>query len=147
VPALAHSPADILRRVLIALGHGTAPSAGGAWPISVGAEPDSPDQALTAYDTSGRIDGYSQVDGEAAEFHGVQVRVRGADHKAGYAKAAAVAKAMDSDILRTPVTIDGTDYVLHAATRTGGIMGLGYESPTSKRVLFTINAQVILCRA
>jgi len=140
---LAHSPADIIRRVLIALGHGVDPP-GTVWPIYAGAEPDLPDNCITCYDTERRGHGRTQTDGEQQEHHGVQVRVRGATHGVGYVKARALALALDQEVYQESVTIAGTAYLVHAVSRTSGVLALGTDTPTSKRRLFTVNVLVSL---
>jgi hypothetical protein len=141
---LDHSPADILRRVLIALGQGTAPTDNAldlsAWPIYAGGEPGSPDNVITLYDTPARQDGRSMIDGERQEHHGVQVRVRGATFPVGYAKARAIATAMDTAIYDLSVTLDSSTYRVHSVSRQGDVISLGKESPQSKRSVFTVNA-------
>jgi len=138
--SLDHSPADVLRRVLIALGVGTDPALGGSWPIFAAGEPDKPDSAITVYDTTGTQQGRTHTDGEVQEHHGVQVRIRAASHSAGYAKARDVATALDRDLYQEIATLGAARYMIHAATRTSDVLTLGRESPTSKRTLFTLNA-------
>lgn len=138
--SLVHSPADIVRRALVTLGLGTLPTASGSWPIAVSQEPDTPDEAITLYDTSGRIDGRTHVDGEIQEFPGLQVRVRSANPVTGYTKAQAIAVALDQSIRLTNVTIGANVYKIYAITRTGTVNAIGKEIETSKRNLFTINA-------
>lgn len=129
---------------MIALGLGTDPASNGPWPVYAAGEPDKPDSAITVYDTVGRQEGRTHVDGEAQEHHGVQVRVRSAAHTAGYAKARAVAVALDEDVLMNSVHIGAASYRVWAVARTGDVLSLGKESPDSKRSLFTINALVSL---
>lgn len=149
--ALTHSPADVLRRVLIALGLGTDPDAEplGLWPIYAAAQPDTPDNVITLYDTVSVLQGRAMVTGEVMEQHGVQVRVRAATHDLGYQKARAVVVAMDESVYQESVTLDdpgvgtaASSYLVHAVSRRGGILALGKELPASKRSLFTVNALV-----
>lgn len=141
---LTHSPADVLRHLLVELGQGVLPSVGGDWPIYVGAEPNTPDSVVTLYDTAGRDDGRVMSDGERQEHHGVQIRLRDPDHQSGYLKARAVALALDQDIAQSEQTIAGTTYTVHAVSRTTDVISLGKEVPKSKRNLFTINVVVAL---
>ena len=57
---LDHSTADIVRYLLIALGHGTLPPATD-WPIYEGAEPTAPDALVTTYNVTG-VDGGDPID-------------------------------------------------------------------------------------
>lgn|SRR3990167_993558 len=140
---LIHSPADVLRRVLITLGHGVNPPLT-TWPIYAAGEPNTPDNCITVYDTEGRNDGRSMIDGEQWEHYGVQVRIRSTTHKVGYAKAQAIAEALDQEIYDEVETIDTTTYLLHSVSRTSRVLALGKDTPNSKRTLFTINALVSL---
>jgi len=138
--SLLHSPADIVSRLLTAFGYGVDPSVPGEWPVNVAREPNTPDDAITVYDTQGRDDGRTMVDGERQEHHGFQVRVRSMTHPAGYAKARSIADALDQGVLFTQVDVDGTTYTVFAVTRTSDVIAIGKEAELSKRSLFTINA-------
>lgn len=135
---LLHSPADVVSRVLIALGLGSDPANNEAWPVFVSAEPGDPDNCLTLFDTPWRGDGRSMIDGEAWHHHGFQVRVRSATHKEGFARASAIHEGLDQDVHDDIVTLDGTRYLVHAVSGTN-ILCLGKNVPHTKRSLFTIN--------
>jgi hypothetical protein len=143
---LEHSPADVLRRALIAVNLGADPPAT-PWPAYTSAEPASPDNVLTCYDTAdatGERDGW----GDRSEFHGVQVRVRAATFAVGWTKANAISIAMDKTLVRLLVTMPGgAKYLLEAVTRTSGVLDLGTDGSTTKRRLFTINALVTVRRS
>lgn len=139
---LLHSPADIVRRVLIAASLGTDPP-NTSWPIYAGSEPDSPDSVITIYDTTGVDSGRTAPDRERQEHHGIQVRIRAPNHRDGYVKSRAIAVGLDT-IYQSSVTIDGTTYLVHSITRTSDVIPLGKEAPSSKRRLFTINALVMV---
>ncbi len=142
--SLAHSPAQIVARLLIDLGLGTAPAASGSWPVYYSNEPSGPDNCVTVYDTVGRIEAMSQTDGEVQEYHGFQVRVRSATQALGYARARAIAVALDQGVDKKLVAISTSAYLVYSVIRTGDLSGLGTESPTSQRRLFTINAVAAL---
>jgi len=142
--SLTHSPADVIRQLLIDLGLGTTPTDEGSWPIFVSNEPDAPDNAIAITDTAGKLDGRIQNDGELGIHHGFQVRIRAATRAAGYAKANALAVGMDELVAYDTVTVSSTTYIVHAITRTGDILFLGKEVDASKRFLFTINAVTAL---
>jgi hypothetical protein len=137
---LAHSPADVIGQLLVALGLGTDPTAGGAWPVYVSDEPDSPDSCLTVFDTSARDRGRLMATGQRVEMHGFQVRVRSTTHPVGYTKARAVAVALDEDVYQTAVTLGGHVYMVHSVSRSSDVIPLGKELPRSERSIFTINA-------
>lgn len=141
---LLHQPSFIVRRVLIDLGFGTNPSANLAWPMFDNSEPDSPDNVITIYDTSGKKSGRVMFSGETDLHHGIQIRVRGADAIVGYTKAMAIANGVDVTVYREVITIDSTEYIVQEISRTSDVLVLGKETPKSKRSLFTINAVVSL---
>lgn len=139
--SLAHSPADVVRRLVIGLGHGTAPAIPpGAWPVYIGTEPSAPDDCVTVFDTEGRIVGAVQHNGEVQEYHGIQVRVRAADYATGYAKARAIAVALDTDVERDAVTVGAGSYCACSVTRTSDVVSLGLDRPQGRRQVFTFNA-------
>jgi hypothetical protein len=139
---LLHSPADVLRRLFIAVGLGTNPTASplGTWPIYATGEPGSPDEVLTVYDTAGSSDGRSMVDGEMFQHYGFQLRIRAATAKRGYEKAESIRRQMAEVIYNEVVTIDDAVYRIPCIVRIGDVLALGKETPQSKRSLFTINA-------
>ena len=140
--SLDHSPADILRYLLIDLGLGTLPSSAGVWPVYATKEPDSPDSCITVYDTEGTRDGRTMANGEVQQHYGAQVRVRAPTHALGHAKANAVAEALDKQVWLDTVTIGSSVYMVYAVSRRSGPFSLGEESPTSKRVIFTLNVTI-----
>lgn len=150
---LTHSPADVIRNLIIDLAHGTAPSDEDDWPVYVGNEPDTPDNVITVYDTAGRLDSKNMTDGEVVEHPGFQVRVRSASQNqyyAGYNKIDAIAKALDAVTVATVQVGDvaGTGdatYTVTAATRTSSILAFGAaETGLTKRSVFTVNFIVAL---
>lgn len=141
---LGHSPADILRRLLIALGYGADPPST-PWPIFAAGEPNAPDEVVTCYDTSDRGDGRIMNDGERGEHRGVQIRIRSSTHNSGYIKARAIAVAIDEEIYQNTVDMGGGSvYLVHCVNRSSDVIALGVESPDSKRKLFTINVLMSL---
>jgi hypothetical protein len=143
---LNHSPADIVCQLLISLGLvddplGTGTATG--WEGYVSNESSVPDNVVTVYDTQGKPDGRVMTSGEQQEHHGFQLRVRGADAQVGFAKARALAVALDQTVLRNSVTLGTSTYLVQAVSRTGEVIPLGTEPGTS-RELFTINATIDL---
>ena len=144
---LTHSPADVTRWCLIALGLGADPEASNVWPIYATSEPDAPDSVLTVYDTVGQSDGRSMNGGELFTQHGIQVRVRAPTHgNSGWTKADAIRHALAVSVYDEEVAIADTAsrYLVSCYSRIGEVMVLGKDAPTSKRSLFTINALVSL---
>lgn len=142
---LSHSPADIVRRLLILLGAGVSPSNGAVWPIYASSEPGAPDDVVTVYDTAGVEDGRAMTDGELFRHFGFQVRVRSIDHPSGWSKASEVQDLLARSTYDLVVTMpDDTRYLVHCVSHIGEVIALGKEVPSSKRNLFTVNATVTL---
>lgn len=141
---LAHSPADIVSRAIIANGGGSDPGPPDAdWPVNVSKEADMPDNALTVYNTTGMDDGRSNPDAERMQHYGIQVRVRATSHPAASAKAYAIAILLDEVYTQT-IDIGSSSYLLHSVNRVGPPVDVGKETPTSKRSIYTINALAAL---
>lgn len=141
---LNHSPADVLRYLLVSLGYGTLPESDAAWPIYVYSEPDTPDNCITLYDTTGRTQGRTQIDGETQEHEGIQIRIRSMLRLTGFLKASEVILSLDTEVLRNSVTIDASSYLVQAVSRTGNPLHLGRDRPSSNRTLHTINVIIAL---
>ena len=134
-----HSPAEILRKLFIDLGLGTSAS---AWPVYVGTMPESPDNCIQISDTEPVESRRNQVTGDTAFVYGVQIMVRASTFPLLRGKAMAVNEAMDRDVLRTSVMLDGIGYVVQAVSSGFGIP-LGAEG-VSKRQLRSINARMVV---
>jgi hypothetical protein len=146
MPALSHSPADVLRSLLIQLGHGNAmPSTD--WPIALVKEPNSPDNAITLTDTAGRRLGRSMTDGRVAEYQGVQVRVRASDHQTGWQKVKAIEVSLDEDVLDEWVSLGSSAYLVHCVMRPGSSLVNGKETLKTDRSIFTLNVLLDLKQA
>ncbi len=105
-------------------------------------------------DTAPTFDGRIMVDGEMAEWHGVQIRVRSARHVTGWTRVNAIARGIDVDVYRGTVTMEevgaGTAdvvYEVQSISRVSGPITLGKNVPSTKRSLFTINANVSVRQA
>ena len=142
---LNHSPADVVRSLLIQLGLGSDLPANdqsplSAWSVYKGAEPSAPDNVLTVTDTVGRESLREMVSGRVHSFYGFQVRIRSADPDEGFLKADAIRKGLAEDVLRSQVNVETSVYFVQCISRIGAILPLGWDTPTTKRSLFTINA-------
>lgn len=136
------SPAEMIHEYLVGEGIVTVPADGLAWPGYVSSMPDGgtvKDNAVCIYDTTGIMQGRDMGSGEHFERFGVQVRIRCKEHADGYAKARAIAYALDI-LTRAAVTVTGGQaYEIHAVSR-GSILPLGPGQDDKRRRLFTINA-------
>ena len=145
--SLRHSPAEIVRQLLINLGLGVAGSydssnrySGAAWPVTTNSEVDQPDNAITVYDTAGQGDGRSMIDGETFSHYGFQVRIRAQTHRLGWLKADSIETGLSKSVYQNVVTVDGVSYLVHCVARIGDVLSLGKEAPQSIRRVFTLNA-------
>lgn len=144
---LNHSPARILRTLLIAKDGGTDHLLNDRWPIFVSLEPDNPDDIITIYNTVGNQFGRIQISGETVEHAGIQVALRCSDSEEGLAKAREIEWLLNEDVYREEVSMYDQDdilwdYLLHSATQRSLILPLGKMLENSKRYLFTINYTV-----
>ena len=145
----ANSPADVVHYLLIALGLGMLPVPGFAytatsWPVNAGQEPDSPDNTITLYNTTGNKHARIMIDGETVEDPGIQIRIRGTDDPTASIQAELIKVAIDEKAIGYNVQIGGHNFTVYAINRVGNPIQLGNESPTSRRRIYTINATVTL---
>lgn len=139
-----HSPADIVRALLILKGLGSTPPDRAAWPVYSSREPHRPDDAITTYNTTGVDDGSDMWDGKNNTHFGILIRVRSTLEPVGWAKAGQIREAILSNevVYDEVVTIGDNTYLVHCFSRVGEVFALGTETPTSKRRIYTVNATV-----
>lgn len=136
----------IIQRWLIDNGHGTLPSANGAWPISSPILPPEGNEAICVGKTGDDLDGTILKTGEPIVHPDIQVRIRAKDHDAGWAKGAAIRNALVSMMnASVAVTIAPTTYnfLLCKFTLTADLTYVGLEDQ-SKRPWFTINGTITI---
>lgn len=138
------SPADVLAALLVSAGLGTDPSDDGGWPVFATSEPDSPDEVITVYDTTGKSDGRLHVTGESTAHFGFQIRVRSLLPADGWLKADSIRNWLALGVYQDNVTLGSKNYLVHAATNIGQVLSLGKEVPASRRSLFTLNGYIVL---
>ena len=143
---LNHTPADVVRQVLIDLGLGSDLPANGLttplsdWPVYKGLEPSDPDDVITVYNTAGRPD-VRDMFGKLYTSYGVQLRVRAADPDQGWLKADALRTGV-SEVVRQQVNVGATAYFVQCFNRIGDVLELGRDAPTTNRQLYTLNPTV-----
>lgn len=135
------SPADILRRVLIAIGIAGDPPII-TWPCYTSNEPASPDNVITTYDVTGRDNGRLQIDGNRVQMYGVQIRVRSVTHTVGYAKTKEIATALDIQVYDTVVQIASINWLVHSVSRSSDVIAVGKDVSNSRRSIFTLNVLI-----
>lgn len=144
---LQHSPADILRYLLIVHGMGSLPSGvnNSDWSIFVDNEPDRPDNCITVYNTPSIQQGRIQPTGQMIEYFGTQVRVRSQESRTGFNKIREIAVELDEDVLNEVVDIGSASYCVQSYSRLGSILSFGKDAPTpTKRHIHTFNGYLIV---
>ena len=140
---LSHSPAKVIRQLLIDAGILFAVTSGTAdnvdWTAFVNNHPDAPDNSVALYNTAAVTHGRTQVDGVTQKHYGIQTRVRAQDANTGYTKAREIYDAYEA-VLRTAVEVDSVIYMVQAINCSGDILDIGFDG-SSKRRLFTINVR------
>lgn len=115
---------------------------GADWPVYVGTTPASKLKTITVYDTSGRIDGQSQHDGEVYEHNGIQVKVEGQTHPIAYEKVQLLLSTLVA-VANATVQKNDLTYTIHSATATSSILTLG-QGGANRGAGFTFNLIVSL---
>lgn len=142
---LQHSPADVLRQLIVDQGWSVDyVDDDTSWAAFASGEPDLPDDCVTVYDTTGVDYGRVGVTGERQESHGFQVRVRSKTHAGAYAKVRQIAVGFDEDVYLATVNLDGVAYRVQSVKRNGDPLFIGKDGSRSKRSLFTLNGVVSL---
>lgn len=129
-------PSTILQAKLVDLSIFTDPTLRLSWPLFMIAEPDTPNQCATIYDTTPVVDGIVKQTGEMMQHYGLQLRVRDPSYASGWNKATEV-KTLLPTLRYVTITVDGEDYQLQAAIPTSGVIPLGMDD--KRRELFTVN--------
>lgn len=140
---LVHSPADVLRYLMVDLGLGALLNSG-TWPISVDQLPDKPDSSIVVRDTVGRLGGKDNPTGQLQRHPGIQIIVRAAKFPTVWTKAEGILQSLTESVNAKQVSIDDSAYLVQSITITSGPIGLGKESPRSNRNLLSINAVISL---
>lgn len=104
------------------------------WGIYIGLEPDTPDNCITIYDSGGRPPGYYfNKDLPETQYPGFQVRVRGLDYAAVYAKISAIKDMLNKKGAFTTTGDDATKY--GRIFQTSAIISLGRQKKKLRHVL------------
>ncbi len=139
MPLFSHSPSEIVQQLLVDLGLATLPSTNGAWPVYNGRAVDQPDEIVVAVTTAGVTQGRDQTSGETEGHAGVSLTIRSTNYANARAKANAIDKAVDEDVLRATVTIGSSNYLVQALTKQQPTPNDIGTEPETRRNLFTIN--------
>lgn len=137
-----HPTSLIVANLLVTEGFASLPASNTNWPIFVSREPDSPDNLMAVFDTTGQQFGFTQNDGYGQEHPGVMIRFRSADYSTGWVKANGVKQELDIGVYQRTIQIDNIVYTIAAVTRRGDVNSLGTDGPNGKRRLFSLNATI-----
>lgn len=146
MPALSHSPAQVVQYHLISLALGSNPTGVGDWKVYRDKEPSGdrdPDEVITVYDTSPVLDGKDMRTREAIKHPGIQIRIRALTTDAGKAKGREIEAALEAT-LRATVVVPPKTYILQGFKVTTGLTPFGQEDEKKKRVLYSINGTITL---
>lgn len=134
------SPATILAEALIQSGLVSRPSSAAApiWPVFVSHMPDTPDNAVCVYDTSGNRDGRIMRTGENIDKPGWQIRVRATGYPLAYNKILSLSRYVGT-VRNLGVVINGETYTIYSVTKTGTPLSLGQEPDVKRRDAVTLN--------
>ena len=148
---LEHSPADIVRQLLIDLSLGA--NGGVSWPVYASNEPasnnsDVPDALIVVTDTASRKDGRCQVSGRLFQHYGIQILVRHPTHQLGFLKASTIERTLSEDVNKQSVSLEAvvgtsTDTYLVYSLSVNPLLVLG-KGPDNNLSFFSINAFVSL---
>ncbi len=141
--SIADSPALIVQRWMIdiaLLGVDPEVDTVSDYPVYISQLPDAKeikDRAIAVYDTGGTTEGRIQSTGETIEHFTLQIRIRDNSYDIGYAKASAIAEALDL-VNKDVIVIGLISYTIFSANRSP-IIPLGPEFDKRRRHGFTIN--------
>lgn len=137
--ALANSPAEIVRQILIDLGHAVLKSSGSDWPAFVNNLPNRPDNAISVNDTEGVVATRLQRTGEVQTREGFQIIVRAQTHTLGWQKANDIVVGLAKNVALRQVTVGTTGYTVWSISGIGNVLSLGSGDDDTKREFFSIN--------
>jgi Bacteriophage minor capsid protein len=127
-------PAEGIKDLLVTAGVGVFAATTG-WGIFIGSEPDTPDTAVTIYNTAGQTGDYMFL----VDYPSVQVRIRGA--AGGYQAAYAKAYSVLDELMGLPAQVINGDR-WDSVTAVGNVNNLGFDA--KRRPLFSTNFNLII---
>jgi len=140
------SPAAILATYLMQQLIMTSPSASSTWPLYIASLPDGAnvqDNAGAIYNTTPVKDSRQMSDGFVLKHYGIQIKIRAKDDETGWDKCNDILSLFDA-VHNVDVTKGDVLHRLQNISQTSGIVSLGTEIGTKRRLLFTMNFLVTL---
>lgn len=114
-----HSPADILRNLMVNLGTCSLPTSNAEWPCYLDYYPVDPIQVIVFTDTKAKRGGRIMRTGEVYDFPGVQAFIRSSDQQLAWRKCFLLCAMFDS-IVSQIVPIGDNSYVLENVSKQLG---------------------------
>ena len=154
---LLHSPADILRWLLIDLGEGSDPTLvpvtatppANSWPAYEGGAPGTPDDILTCFNTTSKPAMRTMIDGEFSKFHGFQIQVRSAEQPTGATKAHRLKQILTENVYQNSVIVTSggqtATYIMYNISDVH-VEALGKLVPQSKHTIHTLSGYLTIGR-
>lgn len=136
-------PARLIAELLVNMGHAPAFGGSASWAVYVGNRPDTPNDIIAVFDTSGDVQG-KDGEGVVHEHPGIMIHVRAMEYAAGYEKIVAIALALAASVSAT-VTVDTETYAVGPFTRRAGVIPMGRVD--NDRYLWSINITLPTPRA
>lgn len=146
-------PSAIVAQLLRDKGAAASPTAPPAdWEAYAAFPQERPERCVVVRDTLGRNHGRAMFDGKVKRHWGIQILVRGAGGGGLTAKAEAFRKAVEiaetlaEDVVDEEVTIGGGVYNVHCFAAIDQPISVGFEAPTSKRWVYSLNCTAAIRR-
>jgi hypothetical protein len=139
---LNHSPAEITAKMMADMGI-TEAFDGDNWPTLVNSEPNLPDNCITVYDTTPRVDARFMTNGAWGRHHGIQIRVRGTTSPVAWTRLNAIYEQLDRDAYTETVALDSNTYEVHAFHGSVPTF-MGKDVPGGKRTFWVLNGTITI---
>lgn len=153
---MAHSPADVIRYMLIEKGHGVLPSTNvdnNPWPIYVDQQPayglNVPEEIVVIYNTQGQQFGRLHNSGRIPTHPGFQLLVRSKGSQSGYNKSVELETALNEDVFRESVLIAPFDspvseYLVQSCQQRTSILPIGEDRDNQNLYLHSLNYTTVI---
>lgn len=144
---LAHSPAEVLRQLIIDLNQGSWPNLDSDWPVYTRQKPNEPDNLILTTTLGSVPHGRNFVTGESRLHFGAEVLVRSirtnstgtGGYTSGYEKIGLVCLALNTQVFNRIVYVSSYTYTVHAMVQTGDISDQGADNADNERYLFSVS--------
>lgn len=125
---MTHSPAEIIRQLLLELGYVTLPESSEDWPCYVSSMPQGegvPNDVVCVTDTAG-VQRTRTLNGRNHVAYGIQVRSRSLDYSSAYQRVSQIAEEFES-VHRKFIMVGDTVYWIDAIYQSGPAISMGQD--------------------